>query len=76
LKIADITLANDSTINYPKDRITLPHDKNDLRISLNAIDYDDPSNMRVCFRFKNGKDSAWTDMGSQQTILLTNISPV
>jgi len=75
LNIADIFLSNDSIINYPNKNLTLSHDQNDLNISLSAINFNDPYNMRFAYRFKNKSDTNWIDMGSQQNILLTNISP-
>jgi ligand-binding sensor domain-containing protein len=75
LNIADLAINNDSVINYPSAQISLRHNQNVIKISLSAINFSDPQNMRFAYRIKNISDTTWTDMGNQQNILLTNISP-
>ncbi|HET9824464.1 MAG TPA: histidine kinase [Chitinophagaceae bacterium] len=75
LKISQISLINDTTINFPGEKIALRHDQNDISISLSAINFIDPDNMRFAYRIKNDRDSVWIDAGKQSNILLTNISP-
>lgn len=75
LSISEVSILNNSVINYPPTRVTLKYFQNDLKIVLTAVNYRDPENMRFAYRFKNENDTNWTDMGTQQSILLTNISP-
>src|SRR4030095_5138859 len=75
LLISELSVINDSTINFPVGKISLRHNQNDVRIVLSVINYNDPGNMRFAYRFINMEDSSWIQMGRQQNILLTNISP-
>jgi ligand-binding sensor domain-containing protein len=75
LLISELSVLNDSTINFPVGRISLRHNQNDVRIVLSGINYNDPGNMRFAYRFTNMGDTSWIQMGRQQNILLTNISP-
>jgi len=74
LQITDLTVLNDSLINYPPPVVKLHHNQNNIKISFGAINYDDPASMRFAYRIKNKKDSSWIDAGTQTNILLTNIS--
>jgi ligand-binding sensor domain-containing protein/anti-sigma regulatory factor (Ser/Thr protein kinase) len=74
LQITDLTVLNDSLINYPPPIVKLHHNQNNIKISFGAINYDDPASMRFAYRIKNKKDSSWIDAGTQSNILLTNIS--
>jgi hypothetical protein len=74
LQITDLTVLNDSVINYPPAVVKLNHNQNNIKISFGAINYDDPASMRFAYRIKNKKDSNWIEAGTQTTILLTNIS--
>ncbi|MES1215639.1 MAG: histidine kinase [Bacteroidota bacterium] len=75
LMISELAVINDSIINYPPQKVSLKYFQNDVNLSLSAINYSDPKNMRFAYRFVNKKDSSWISMGTQQNILLTNISP-
>ena len=75
LKITEVSVINDSLISYPPTRISLKHHQNDINISLSAINFTDPGNMRFAYRIKNKKGETWIETGTQQNILLTNISP-
>jgi ligand-binding sensor domain-containing protein/putative methionine-R-sulfoxide reductase with GAF domain len=75
LNITEVAVINDSIINYPPPVISLRYYQNDIRISLSAINFTDPVNMRFAYRIKNKKDTNWIETGTQQYILLTNISP-
>ena len=75
LAISEVSVINDTVLNYPPATISLRHDQNDLRLSFSAINYIDPENMRFAYRIKNGNDSSWIEAGNQPNILLTNISP-
>ena len=74
LNVAEVSV-NDSLINFPSPALTLEHRENDVRIFLNAINFTDPGNMRFAYRLKSKKDTNWIDMGTQQNILLSNLSP-
>jgi ligand-binding sensor domain-containing protein len=75
LIINEVTIINDTVINYPANDIRLKYYQNDISLSLSAINFTDPENMRFAYRIKNEKDSAWIDAGKQPNILLTNVSP-
>jgi ligand-binding sensor domain-containing protein len=74
LKINELEVINDTIFHYPEDKITLSHDQNDLRLSISAVNFTDPENMRFAYRIKD-RDSSWIDAGNQPNILLTNIAP-
>ena len=75
LAISELAIINDSIINYPPESVRLKHFQNDIKLTISAINFTDPQNMRYAYRFVNGNDSSWVEMGTQQNILLTNISP-
>jgi len=76
LNFTEIGVLNDTLINYPADRISLGHLQNDIRIAISAVNFIDPQNMRFAYRIiQKDDDSSWIDLGTQQNILLTNISP-
>jgi ligand-binding sensor domain-containing protein len=74
LQITELSVLNDSLINYPQPVVRLHHSQNNIKISFSAINYDDPASMRFAYRIKNKKDSNWIDAGTQSNVLLTNIS--
>jgi len=75
LIINEVAVINDTVINYPAIDVRLKHYQNDISLSLSAINFTDPENMRFAYRKKNKKDSAWIEAGKQPNILLTNVSP-
>lgn len=75
LIISEVAVINDTVINYPTNAIRLKHYQNNISLSLSAINFTDPENMRFAYRIKNEKDSAWIEAGKQSNILLTNVSP-
>jgi ligand-binding sensor domain-containing protein len=75
LKVADVSVLNDTVINYPSSAISLKHSQNDIKISLSAINYTDPSDMRFAYRLKDRNDTGWIETGTQPMILLTNLPP-
>ena len=75
LNVSEVSAVKNPVINYPPPTISLKYYQNDIRITLSAIDFSDPENMRFAYRIKDKNDTAWTDIGTQQNILLTNISP-
>ncbi len=75
LKIAEISVINDTVINYPPSFISLKYFQNDIKISLSTINFTNPPDVRFAYRLKNKNDSDWIETGAQPIILLTNISP-
>ena len=75
LIINEVAVINDTVINYPANDVRLKYHQNDISLSLSAINFTDPENMRFAYRIKNEKDSAWIEAGKQPNILLTNVSP-
>ncbi|MEP6713024.1 MAG: histidine kinase [Ferruginibacter sp.] len=75
LNVSEVSVINDTLINYPPQVISFKHNQNDINISLSAINFRDPQNMRFAYLIKNKKDTDWIETGTQQNILLTNISP-
>jgi hypothetical protein len=75
LSISELAVIKGDVLNYPKEKVSLKHFQNDIKISLSVLNFNDPGNMRFAYRFKNSDDSTWIDIGTQQNILLTNISP-
>lgn len=75
LRFTELTILNDTAFNYPLSPVSLKHDQNDLKLSLGVINFTDPQNMLFAYRFRNKKDSFWIELGNQQDILLSNMSP-
>lgn len=75
LVFSELSVLQDTVIYFPLETVSLAYDLNDIRITLTAINYDDAANMRFAYRFLEDEDSKWVDMGTQQSILLTNVSP-
>jgi ligand-binding sensor domain-containing protein len=75
LSINELAVIKGDILSYPQEKVTLKYLQNDIKISLSALNFNDPGNMRFAYRFKNNNDSSWIDIGTQQNILLTNISP-
>ena len=75
LLITEVSVINNKRFDYPDQHIRLSFNQNDLRIAFSAVNFNDPMNMRFAYRFKNQDDSSWLDLGDQQNILLTNMSP-
>jgi ligand-binding sensor domain-containing protein len=73
LKIASVSVLNDTFINYPPASISLKHFQNDIKINLSTINFSDPMDMRFAYRLKNGNDSNWIETGTQPMLLLTNL---
>jgi ligand-binding sensor domain-containing protein len=73
--ITEVSVINNKRFDYPEQYIRLPYNQNDLRIAFSAVNYTDPLNMRFAYRFKDQGDSSWLDLGDQQNLLLTNMSP-
>jgi len=75
LHITALSILNDTTLNYPPEKIELNYNQEDVNIFYSAINFSDPENMQFSYRIKSKKDSSWIEAGDQQNILLTNISP-
>lgn len=75
LNISEVSLFNDTLINFPPPTIIFEHDQNDISISLGAVNFTDPLNMRFSYRIKNQRDTSWIETGTQQNIFLNNTSP-
>jgi ligand-binding sensor domain-containing protein len=75
LSISELTVIKGDVHNYPQEKVSLKYFQNDIKISLSALNFNDPGNMRFAYRFRDNNDSSWIDIGTQQNILLTNISP-
>ena len=75
LHITQITVLNDTVINYPLSVISLKYFQNNIRIDFSAVNFTDPQNIRFAYRIMNKNDTSWIETGIQQDVLLTNISP-
>jgi ligand-binding sensor domain-containing protein len=75
LRISELTINNKLDINYPLPEVSFNYNENVVKASLSTINYTDPKNMRFAYHIKGLNSERWTEMGEQQDILLTNISP-
>ncbi len=75
LSISELAVIKGEVLSYPQEKVSLKYFQNDIKISLSVLNFNDAGNMRFAYRFRNNKDSSWIDIGTQQNILLTNISP-
>ncbi|MFN8290287.1 MAG: histidine kinase [Chitinophagaceae bacterium] len=72
LLIGEVKADNNFTYYSPGDKISIPHDRNNLAISCTVIDFD-KGNYRFAWQL-NGSGN-WNSIGSERTINLSNLPP-
>lgn len=54
--------------------VHLPHDRNNIHITLSSLEYSAPEKVRYAYRIYN-QDSAWIHLGHNRQVTLTGLSP-
>lgn len=72
LLIESVSISNDSIILFPGQRITLPFDRNSLRINFTWFDFDDSDHVRTYYRLH--PQDEWIDLNVSNTIILDHLA--
>ena len=70
----EATSNNGSVITKTPNDIQLPYSQNSVQLRFNAINFTDPEENRFSYRIINGKDSAWHELYTQNSIALSNLA--
>ena len=62
-------------IYHPKDVVNVSYSNNNIVISLAAINYKDAHQQLFAYRFMDGNENSWQELGSQRSIILSGLSP-
>jgi len=56
------------------EEIHLPYSQNDVELRFNVINFNDPEENRLAYRFVNEKDSAWHELNTKNVVILSKLS--
>lgn len=56
-------------------RIKLPYSKNNVELTLNAINFTDPEENRFAYRFLDEKTENWHELNTKNVVVLSKLSP-
>jgi len=57
------------------DEIRLPYSQNNVELRFNVINFTDPEENRLAYRFVNEKDSSWRELNAKNVVILSRLSP-
>lgn len=58
----------------PEQKIVLPFSKNNVELTLNAINFTDPEENRFAYRFLNDKNENWNELNTKNVVVLSKLS--
>ena len=73
--IDNIHIRGKDPIYHPAGEITLSHKYNNLVINLGAVNFEDAYTQLFAYRFVKTGNEAWEEIGSQRSIILSNLTP-
>lgn len=56
-------------------KIILPYSKNNVELTLNAINFTDPEENRFAYRFLNEKNESWHELNTKNVVVLSKLPP-
>ena len=73
--IESLIIAGKETIDHPAANIDLSYKKNNIVVTLNAINFEDAYQQRFAYRLLKNGDEPWQETGSQKSIIFSDLSP-
>lgn len=52
-----------------------PYSKNNVELTLNAINFTDPEENRFAYRFLNDQNATWSELSTKNVVVLSKLSP-
>ncbi len=74
LFVENILLGNADLQWNPAEKINSTWRQNDIRVSFNAINYEDAQDQYYAYRISNGKDTGWVPLEGQRTVVFNNLA--
>lgn len=59
----------------PDQKIILPYSKNNVELTLNAINFTDPEENRFAYRFLSEKNENWNELNTKNVVVLSKLPP-
>ncbi len=74
LFVENISLGNAELQWNPAEKINSSWQNNDIKVSFNAINYDDAQDQYYAYRITNGNNNSWVPLERQRTVVFNNLA--
>jgi ligand-binding sensor domain-containing protein len=73
--LESIVIVGKETIYRPEDKLKLSYKQNNIVVNLGSVNFEDAYQQLFAYRFVNNGTETWQEIGSQRSLIFSNLSP-